>query len=417
VIPTTSENDALNWDNSIMNEGGAGSLFSRPADDWYFETAGGELVEVRPGSMAPEREREIALRDEIRLPVRMSRAVSGPIVGVEWRTADAVMRFDVTNAYRPPEPVNVVMPRYVGSLLARAEKGERATVKVFLNIDEGGRVRSALVVAPDPAHDPGEYGKEVVNSMLQWKFSPATEEGTAAPSHIVQTFYFNGDVEGQAVYALPAGQLQEAVKKFLDAPGSGVRVVPVGTGWDIHEDSMLTRVRISDAAAPGSSTMSVTAESRVALSRTGCTCALGFPDPRGAGKWLERFRKKSGLQPGRTEMVLHQEEPAWKDTSARPAPGEPLMVGDTILPPQLLAKVRPEYPLGARAAGVEGKVILEAIINTEGCVEEMKILRSIPQLDEAAARAVCQWKYKPALKDGKPVRVYFTVIVDFSIWR
>src|SRR6185503_6526383 len=101
--------------------------------------------------------------------------------------------------------------------------------------------------------------------------------------------------------------------------------------------------------------------------------------PLGPGTWLDRFAKSGGLQPGRREMLVRRMGAAREEPETE-APGqEPLLVRGDVLPPQLLTKVQPSYPLNARAAGVEGKVIVEAIINTEGCVEGMRILRSIPQ--------------------------------------
>src|SRR3989442_947343 len=84
-------------------------------------------------------------------------------------------------------------------------------------------------------------------------------------------------------------------------------------------------------------------------------------------------------------------------------------------PPELIFKKQPEYPEMARRARIEGRVILEAIINSNGDVENVKVLRSIPLLDNAAITAVKQWKYKPALQHGRPVKVFFTVMVDFTL--
>ncbi|PYT09492.1 MAG: hypothetical protein DMF49_01990 [Acidobacteria bacterium] len=78
-------------------------------------------------------------------------------------------------------------------------------------------------------------------------------------------------------------------------------------------------------------------------------------------------------------------------------------------------KVEPEYPEMARKARVEGKVIIEAVIDTDGNVVDVKVLRSIPLLDKAAIEAVKRWKYRPAMQHGRPVKVYFTVVVEFNL--
>jgi protein TonB len=65
---------------------------------------------------------------------------------------------------------------------------------------------------------------------------------------------------------------------------------------------------------------------------------------------------------------------------------------------------------------IEGVVILQAVINRSGLIEELTLERSAhPLLDEAAIRAVKQWIYRPATLDGRPMKVYFTVTVNFHI--
>jgi TonB family protein len=70
-----------------------------------------------------------------------------------------------------------------------------------------------------------------------------------------------------------------------------------------------------------------------------------------------------------------------------------------------------------RAGRIEGKVLLQAVIDEMGKVVDVEVLRSSQQeaLDVAASDAVRQWRYKPAQKDGKAVKVLFTVVVHFSV--
>jgi protein TonB len=95
---------------------------------------------------------------------------------------------------------------------------------------------------------------------------------------------------------------------------------------------------------------------------------------------------------------------------------EPLRVGGDVKAPQLVNRVEPGYPEAARKARMEGVVILEAIITANGNVEDVKVLKSMnPLLDAAATRAVQQWKYRPATLNGRAVRVYLTVTVTFNL--
>ncbi len=69
----------------------------------------------------------------------------------------------------------------------------------------------------------------------------------------------------------------------------------------------------------------------------------------------------------------------------------------------------------AQSARVQGIVILEAVIGPTGRVTEVKVLRSVPLLDEAAITAVKQWVYTPTLLNGVPVPVIMTVTVNFTL--
>jgi protein TonB len=94
----------------------------------------------------------------------------------------------------------------------------------------------------------------------------------------------------------------------------------------------------------------------------------------------------------------------------------PMRVGGNVTEPIEIHRVKPEYPEAARRARMQGVVILEAIITKYGDVESVRVLRGInPLLDNAAMRAVMQWKYQPATFHGRPIPVYLTATVTFSL--
>ena len=80
-----------------------------------------------------------------------------------------------------------------------------------------------------------------------------------------------------------------------------------------------------------------------------------------------------------------------------------------------MTNVDPRYPPVAQAARVQGVVILEAVIGPDGRVTDVKVLRSVPLLDEAAIEAVRQWTYTPTLLNGVAVPVIMTVTVNFQL--
>ena len=91
-------------------------------------------------------------------------------------------------------------------------------------------------------------------------------------------------------------------------------------------------------------------------------------------------------------------------------------VGADVKAPALVTRVEPAYPEDIRRAGLEGVVILEATISETGCVGAVTVLKGVaPPLDFQSARAVSQWRYRPATVEGRPVRVYLTVTVTFRL--
>lgn len=110
-------------------------------------------------------------------------------------------------------------------------------------------------------------------------------------------------------------------------------------------------------------------------------------------------------------------EPGETAPAAGEATGSAVRAGgrDRVTPPKLIREVKPVYPEEARAAGVEGVVIIEATTDTYGRVDSVKVLRSIPLLDQAAVDALKQWVYEPMVIDGKPMPVVFTVTMSFKL--
>ena len=96
-------------------------------------------------------------------------------------------------------------------------------------------------------------------------------------------------------------------------------------------------------------------------------------------------------------------------------PKGPVRVGGKIREPRKTRNVTPTYPEMAKRARVQGTVILEATLSPQGRVMDLKVLRGIPMLDDAAISAVKQWSYTPTLLNGVPVPVIMTVTVNFRL--
>ncbi|PYV45050.1 MAG: hypothetical protein DMG06_03945 [Acidobacteria bacterium] len=99
--------------------------------------------------------------------------------------------------------------------------------------------------------------------------------------------------------------------------------------------------------------------------------------------------------------------------------GQPhrIRVGGNVQQANLISQTNPVYPELARQAGIEGTVLLEAIIGKEGNVVNLRVLNTLvnPELVKAAVTAVKQWLYEPTLLNGEPIEVVTTIRVNFSL--
>ena len=95
----------------------------------------------------------------------------------------------------------------------------------------------------------------------------------------------------------------------------------------------------------------------------------------------------------------------------------PLRVDHVAHPPVLVSRVDPDYPEVARLREIEGRVVLEAIVDREGRIEpEIKVLQSIASLDKASIAALKQWRFTPGRdENGQVVRVILEVPIRFVL--
>ena len=94
----------------------------------------------------------------------------------------------------------------------------------------------------------------------------------------------------------------------------------------------------------------------------------------------------------------------------------PMKVGGSVLPPRKIYSPAPPYTEEARQGRVQGVVILEAIIDAEGAVRDVKVLKGLPMgLTESAVATAMEWKFEPATLEGEPVAVYFSLTIRFSL--
>lgn len=95
---------------------------------------------------------------------------------------------------------------------------------------------------------------------------------------------------------------------------------------------------------------------------------------------------------------------------------EILRVGGAVAKPEKISAPPPVYTAMARKARLQGVVILEVVIDRHGKVTNAHVMKGMAMgLDRAALEAVEKWKFKPAMLEQRPVKVYYTVTVPFNL--
>jgi periplasmic protein TonB len=120
---------------------------------------------------------------------------------------------------------------------------------------------------------------------------------------------------------------------------------------------------------------------------------------------------------------INEEVDVLAEGTARAQPAEPpgkparVRLGGDIQSAKLLDKAIPVYPAAAKSAGIEGTIILYAIIGMKGNTLSLRVVNTQvdPELARAAVEAVSKWRYSPTLLNGDPIEVDTTITVNFKL--
>lgn len=85
-------------------------------------------------------------------------------------------------------------------------------------------------------------------------------------------------------------------------------------------------------------------------------------------------------------------------------------------PPAPTKRVEAVYPEQAKAGKIQGSVLVEIVIGTDGKVIHTDVKKSVPGLDQAAVNAVRQWEFKPTIFNGRPAEVVTNVTINFALY-
>ena len=125
------------------------------------------------------------------------------------------------------------------------------------------------------------------------------------------------------------------------------------------------------------------------------------------------------LEVGEVDQMINvvAKAPPAAPPDTRSGPPSRIRVGGNVQQTKLVHQVTPIYPERAQAQGIQGVVLLEAVILKDGSIGAMRVLNKLadPDLVTSAVEAVKNWRYEPTLLNGQPIEVVTTITVNFRL--
>lgn len=116
-----------------------------------------------------------------------------------------------------------------------------------------------------------------------------------------------------------------------------------------------------------------------------------------------------------TALALRTDVSAQPDQKSSSTTPKKVMIASGVMAGNKLTGDNPKYPVAAKKAKIQGKVVLAAVISKDGDIENLRIVSGPKELQDSAMDAVKTWKYKPYLLNGDPVEVETTINVVYSL--
>jgi TonB family protein len=146
--------------------------------------------------------------------------------------------------------------------------------------------------------------------------------------------------------------------------------------------------------------------------------------PVSASNLPAQVRPASTSSPVLSRVALSKTHPA-DDSAANYNPpadalpahatADPVRVAGSVAAGMVISRINPIYPEEAKAAGVQGSVILKAVVSKAGTVDSLQVVSGPPALTTSAIDAVKRWKYSPYLLNGQPTDVQTTIAVNYTL--
>jgi len=281
------------------------------------------------------------------------------------------------------------------------QSGVQGSVTVQFRTDSRGNVIDAQVLS-----GPDELRKTVLQSLLNWHFTPNLANG----AHQATIVFNLGTGEVAAVVGrgisppttpLPAAVPAAAVERTVKSLNI------VGLSEETRAD-LLSRLPVHEGDTLSPETMRQLVQT-----------------VRDFDEHLAVTARPVNGDSAAVYIILPQTAPLPTATAAPPPPPVPtgappppparIRVGGNVQAANLLVQPKPSYPPEAKAARIQGVVKLHATIGKDGAIETLSVISGDPLLASAALEAVRQWVYRPTLLNGDPVGVETEIDVNFTL--
>jgi len=239
--------------------------------------------------------------------------------------------------------------------------------------------------------------------------------GLSLKSKLLTTFLVCCLLLPLAVLRLPAQNVSGKFSGTIrDASGAAVPNATV-----IMTSSKMNRVEMTTSDAAGSYAFVALPPGEYELK----ALKRGFEEYKAPQVVLEPGRESSQNFTLKIAAVMDEVDVVAEGT-AKPIPATGtsgklirLRVGGDVEAAKRLNLVTPVYPPAAKAAGIQGTVILHAIIGMDGTPLSLRVMNSEidPELTRSAVEAVSKWRYRPTLLNGEPIEVDTTIMVNFKL--
>ena len=218
---------------------------------------------------------------------------------------------------------------------------------------------------------------------------------------MIATFIFNGSILiGLILIPLvfPDALPRQAMPFLVLAPATPPTPTPPAAPTTAHVFHGVSEISDGHIYAPSKIPpwIKIVAGPEEAVARTAITMDQGPGVPGG---------DENPFGPRRTPVVVH------------PDNTPPVRVSSMVVDGLLIYKSIPPYPAIAKAARIQGTVILQAMISKSGTIENLHVISGPAMLQQAAVDAVKTWRYRPYMLNQQPVEVETTVNVVFALDR